>query len=882
MKRLRAAMARLVGLASRGHLDDAFDEELASHLQLHIDDNLRAGMTAEDARRNALLRLGGLESTRQAYRERSSVPVVEHLGQDLRFALRQLMRTPGFTVTAILTLALGMGAAVAIYAFVDAALVEPLPYLNPTRLVNVTETTPQIPRAALSYHDYLDWKRLNTVFSSLDVHIGRGQSLSTPRGIELVPGARVSDGFFRTLGVAPVLGRDFHAGEDLPGQPDTVILSYAAWHARFGGRRDVIGKTVTLSGIPHTIVGVLPERFQFAPQGRAEFWTPLHASVGCDVRRSCHALSGVGRLKDGVTVEEALAQTKGIAAQLERQYPDSNRGQGASVVPLANVIVGDIRPMLLLLLGGAGLLLAIACVNVVSLLLVRSEGRKRELAVRSTLGASTGRLIRQFVTEAFVLVAAGTGLGLLLASSAVQLLFALISEDMRANMPYLDGVGLNARVTACAGLLALVATALFSLAPAVRVRFSELREGLAEGTRGSSGNTWRRLGFKLVVLELATAMVLLVGAGLLGQSLYRLLNVDLGFEPDRLATVQVAAPGSHFESDEQQTRLGRDVISRVARLPGVSSVGLVDLLPVSFNGNTDWIRFVGRPFNGEHNEVNARVVSTGYFTTVRARLLRGRGFTDADTAGAPRVAIINQTLARKYYPGEDPIGKRYGDTSLTPSSMKEIVGIVDDIKEGPLDSEIWPAEYLSFEQDPDNFFAVVARTSQTEASVLPAMSAAIRGIDPDLGTRRDAVMRDRIQDSPAAYLQRSSAWLVGGFAALALLLGVVGLYGVISYSVSQRTREIGLRLAMGAQRRSVYELILGEAGRLIGVGLVLGLVCSIAVATLMRTLLFNTPPWDVPTLAGVAAVLACAAMLASYIPARRAASVNPIEALRAE
>ena len=436
---------------------------------------------------------------------------------------------------------------------------------------------------------------------------------------------------------------------------------------------------------------------------------------------------------------------KGIAAQLEREYPDSNRGQGASVVALADVIVGDIRPMLLLLLGGAGLLLAIACVNVVSLLLVRSEGRKRELAVRSTLGASNGRLIRQFVTEAVVLVASGSALGLLFASSAVQLLFGLISDDMRARMPYLDGVGLNARVAACAGVLALLATALFSLAPAVRVRFSELREGLAEGARGSSGNTWRRLGFKLVVLELATAMVLLVGAGLLGKSLYRLLNVDLGFEPDRLATVQVAAPGARFESDEQQIRLGREVASRVARLPGVQSVGLVDLLPVSFNGNTNWIRFDGRPVQrrAQRSEL-ARRQRRLFRDRPRTAAAGARRSPTADNAGAPHVVIINETLAKKYYPDEDPIGKRYGDTSLSATSMKEIVGIVDDIKEGALDSEIWPAEYVPFEQDPDNFFTVVARTSQTEASVLPAMNAAIRAIDPDLGTRRDAVMRDRI------------------------------------------------------------------------------------------------------------------------------------------
>jgi predicted permease len=882
MKQLRAAVNRMIGLVVRQRHEEAFDDELDSHLQMHIDDNLRAGMSAEDARRRALLKLGGVESTRQSYRERSSVPFLEHLWQDLRFAVRQLTKTPGFTATAIITLALGMGAAVAIYAFVDAALVAPLPYRDPSRLVYVAESTPQIPRSNLSYLDYLDWKRMNTVFTALDVFDGRSSALATPGGVELVPGARVSDGFFRTLGVAPALGRDFYAGEDLPGKPETLIITHASWHSRFGGRRDIVGQVVALSGVPHTIVGILPERFQFAPEGRAEFWMPLHPAGGCDLRRSCHSLFGVARLRDTVNMDRALAEMKGIAAQLEREYPDSNRGQGATVIALSEAIVGNIRPMLLLLLGGATLLLMIACVNVVSLLLVRSEGRKRELAVRSTLGASNGRLIRQFVTEAVVLVVSGGALGLLLASSAVQLLFGLISDDMRSQMPFLDGVGMNARVATCAAALAIVATAIFSLAPAVRVRFCEMREGLAEGARGSSGNAWRRLGFKLVVVELATAMVLLVGAGLLGKSLYRLLNVDLGFEPDRLATVQVAAPGPRFEKDEDAARLGRQVASRIAALPGVESVGLVDLLPVSFNGNTNWIRFEGRPYNGEHNEVNSRGVSAGYFATIRATLLRGRSFTDSDVAGAPGVVIVNKTLAAKYFPGEDPIGKRYGDTSLTPTSMRAIVGIVDDIKEGGLDSEMWPAEYVPFEQDPSTFFSVVARTSQSEASVLPAMSAAIRAIDRDLGTRRDAIMRDRIADSPSAYLQRSSAWLVGGFATLALLLGIVGLYGVIAYSVSQRTREIGLRLAMGAQRRAVYELILGEAGRLIAVGLMLGLVGSIAAARLMRTLLFDPTPWDVTTLAAVAAVLAAAAMLASYIPARRAASVNPIEALRVE
>ena len=882
MRSLRVAVSRLAGLFSAERHEQLFDEELESHLQLHVDDNVRAGMTPDEARRQAILKLGGIESTRHAYRERSSLPSIEYLMQDLRFAFRQLAKSPGFTVTAILMLALGMGASVAIFALVDAALFRPLPYPEPARLVNVTERTRLFPRANLSYPDYLDWKRLNTVFQSLDIHNGRRFVLSTAAGTELVPGARVSDGFFRTLGVAPILGRDFVAGEDLPGTPATVMLSHGSWLARFGGRRDVIGQTVTLDTVPHTIVGVLPATFQFAPRGRVEFWRPFQASSECDLRRSCHGLTGVARLKDGVTVDTAQAEMSAIATQLEKQYPDSNRGQGAIVEPLAEVIVGNVRPLLLALLGGAGLLLVIACVNVSSLLLVRSESRKRELAIRSTLGASHGRLIRQFVTEALVLVLAGSALGVFCALGAVGLLVRLVPEDMAGRMPYLNGLGLNLHVLLFAGVVALVATAIFSLAPALRVSFSEVREGLAEGSRGSSGNTWHRLGFRLVVVELATAMVLLVCAGLLGKSLYRLLNVDLGFQPDRLATLQVAAPQAKYATVEQGAALGREVVRGIGQLPGVQSAAITSVLPVSFNGNTDWIRFVGRPYAGEHNEVNQRDVSPGYFATVRTTLVRGRYFTHADALQKPRVAIINQALANLYFPREDPIGKRFGDTSLSPASIKEIVGIVEDLREGPLDEEIWPAVYYPFDQSPNVYFALVVRTAYDEQAVLPTLRTALRDIDPDIGPTGDMTMRDRISESPVAYLKRSSASLVGGFAALALLLGVVGLYGVVAYSVSQRTREIGLRLAMGAQRRAVYQLILGEAARLAVVGIVAGVVCAMGAAMLMKSLLFGTPPWDVPTLVAVALALATAALLASYLPARRAASVNPIDALRVE
>jgi macrolide transport system ATP-binding/permease protein len=802
--------------------------------------------------------------------------------QDFRYALRQLRKNPGFAGTAVGVLTLGIAAVASILAFVDAALIKPLPYANPNRLVFVTESVPMIPIADLSYPDYLDWKKLNKVFSSLDVYDGTGYLLRTPAGTEPVPGVRVSDGFLRTLGVSPVLGRDFYPGEDLPAAPKTVILTFSTWQKRFGGRKDVIGETISLSGTPHTIVGVLPADFQFALAGSGEFWTTLHGSNSCYLSRGCHSLQGIGRLTDGVSVKTALADMKAIAGQLELQYPRTNRGQGAAVVPLSEFIVKDIRPILLVLLGGAGLLLVIACVNVSSLLLVRSESRRREIAVRGALGASRIRLMRQFMTEGLVLMAAGSLLGLAAASGAMQILIHLISKDMMTSMPYLAGLGLNFHVLVFAAIISILAAGLFSLAPILRLPLTKMREGLNEGGRGYAGTLWRRFGANLVVVELAIAVVLLVSAGLLGKSFYRLLHVDIGFQPDHLATVQVALSDVSYPKDEQVVAVQKQILSRVSSLPGVESAGISSVLPVSFNGNTTWIRFVGRPYNGEHNEVNERDVSSAFFSTIRAKLLRGRYFTEADDMSKPPVVIINQTLARKYFPGEDPIGKRIGNIELEPKSITEIVGIVEDLKDGALDSETWPAVYYPFNQNSDTYFSLVARTSQAEASLLPALIASIHQIDPGIGAMNEATMTGRINQSPTAYLHRSSAWLVGGFAVMALLLGVVGLYGVIAYSVSQRTREIGVRIALGAQRRSVYELILKQAVWLVVAGVAMGLVCSIGAATLIRGLLFRVESWDASTLAAVSGVLVISALCASYIPARRAAKVDPMVALRYE
>jgi predicted permease len=775
-------------------------------------------------------------------------------------------------LTAIVILALGMGASVAIFAFVDAALIKPLPYPDPTRLVAINESTALFPRNNLSYPDYQDWKRINTVFSSMDVYTGSRFEFNTPAGTESVHGLRVSAGFFQTLGVRPILGRDFLPNEDATGASPVVLLRYGAWQRRFGGNRNVVGRMVNLNGVAYTVVGVLPQDFEFAPRDVAEMFAPLQPDSECEKRRSCHDLDAVGRLKDGVSVGAALAQMKAIALTLETQYPDSNRGQSASVMPLSAAIVGDVKPVLLVLMGGAGLLLLIACVNVSSLMLVRAESRRREIAVRGALGASRARLSRQFITEALALVVVGSAVGLAIADAAMKALSALISKDWMAQMPFLRGLGLHPRVLMFAASLALLAGVLFSLTPILHFRLSSMRDGLTEGTRGSAGRLWRRMGANLVVIELATAVVLLAGAGLLAKSLYKLLHEDLGFTPSHLATVNIGLPPIGFEKDSELIAFEHVVLERAGRLPGVESAAAMDMLPVSCNCNTDWVRF----------EVNDRVVSTGLFSTLQVELKSGRLFTNADGASSSKVVVVNQAFAQKYFPGEDAVGKRFGDTQLTPASLREIVGVVENFRDASLDEEQWPAEYEPFDQDPSGYFSIVLRTAQDPATLLPTVPAMIHSVSPAASVDWLRTMQEIIDDSQAAYMHRSTAYLVSGFAVLALVLGVVGLYGVVSYSVSQRTREIGVRMALGAQRSSVYKLVLGEAGRLTVVGVVLGLAGAVGAARLMSKLLFGVQAWDAVTLIGVALVLGVSAIAASYFPARRASLVNPTEAQRAE
>jgi len=857
------------------------DEEMVFHREQTERELIVGGMEPEAARYVAMRQFGNA----MRLKERSHEVIgfsLETVAQDLHFAARQLRKNPGFAVTAVLILALGIGASVAIFAFADAALIKPLPYREPSRLMAVYENTPTCPHCNLSYLDYLDWNKENRVFKSLEAWNMASYLIRTPAGTEPVPGVRVSDGFFRTLGVMPILGRDFFAGESSPNAARTVLLSYAAWETRFGRRPSVVGESITLNDDSYTIIGVLPQEFQFAPRGRAEVWTTLHEPNGCEKRRGCHNLYGIARLKDGASVNAASVDTEAIAQRLQLQYPDSNRRQGAKVLPLSEAIVGDIRPILLVLLGGATLLLLIACVNVSSLVLVRAESRKREIAVRGALGASRRRLMGQFVTEGLALVAVGTALGLVFAGEGMHFLSQLISKQMMETMPYLQGLRLNLHGLIFAGVLAVFAAMLFSITPILRLPLLEMREGLAEGGRGSVGKAWRSLGANLVVIELATAVVLLSGAGLLVKSFYHLLHVDIGFNPDHLAMVNVQAPDAKYGNEPAALALDKEVIARVASLPGVTAVGLSSDPPLTCNCDTTSFRVFGHPWNGEHNDAPERDVSPDYFKTLEARVLSGRSYREDEDNSKPAAIMINKTLARQFFPGEDPIGKKIGDNDLSPKSLREIVGVVDDVREGELDSDIRPAVYYPMYQGPDDEFSLVVRTSVSAESMLPTLTAAIHKINPAIGVSNETAMTGQMDNSQTAYLHRSSAWLVGGFAALALLLGVVGLYSVIAYSVSQRTREIGVRMALGAPRSSVYRLILTEASLLIVVGIVVGLAASVGAARLMDKLLFGVRAWDTGTLIGVAVVLAASAMLASYIPARRAASVNPSEALRSE
>jgi predicted permease len=859
-------------------------EELAHDIALMTEDGERRGLSREEARRQALLQLGGLEQTMQSVRDRRTLPSVEEFLQDLRFAIRQLRRKPGFTLTAIFTLALGFGASIAIFAFVDAAMIKPLPYPQPQRLVWVTETVEIMGPANISWPDYQDWQRQAKSFESFAVWRYGGFQMRMGEGLVFQPGMRVSANFLSTLGLHPAAGRDFNAADNLPGSAKVMMMSYELWRDSFHKDHGVVNRAIEMSGDKYTVIGILPENFQFAPRGRLQVITAVSPQPGsCETRRSCHPLNGVARLRPGVTVQQADAEVKAIANRLQQQYPDSNRGQGGIAMPLTEQVVRRVRPVLYVLLTAALLLCFIACVNVASLLLARSESRRREFALRTALGATRRRMFRQFATESITLVLTGTVTGLLLALMSVRSIMLLVPKNMRDQMPFFDSVSVNHDTLLFSLAIAVGAILLFTLMPAVRISWNALQRAIAEGSTGAGSGSlsWNRVGSLLVIAEVAVAVVLLAGAGLLSRSVANLLHTDLNFNSDHLVTVVVVGTTKKYESDPAIYAMQKAVIEKLSALPGVNSAGFGATLPVSFNGNTVWVRFPDRPYDGKHIEVNERSASASYFQTLGTPLLKGRTISEQDTADKPLVAVVNRTFAEKYFPGQDAVGKTFGDTSLTPKSMKTIVGVVEDLHEGALDDPIWPAVYYSAYQATDQA-SIVLRVASGEASVIADVPKAIRSIDPDLSISDVMTMNDRIESSQSATLHRGAAWLSGAFAIAALLLCAVGLYGVISYSISLRTREIGVRMALGARRESIYAMVLREAGRLSVTGIVSGLLLSVLVASLLKSVLFGVSGWDPLTLGLSCIVLGLASFLASALPARKAATANPMEALRTE
>lgn len=872
---------RILAIFRHRKLNAELQEELQYHLERQTEKHIEAGLNPREAKRQASLLIGGVEQVRQQCREAWGAHIVDDVLHDFRFALRQLGKNPGFAFIALVVFSISIAASTAIFAFVNAAMIKPLPYRDPSQLVALFERLPVGDRYHLSHPDYLIWKNQNHAFKSLDIYQPGDVTLGTQQGSESAPGMLVSADFFQTLGVTPVLGRSFQTGEDQLNAAETVILSNAAWRNRFGGDKRIIGHTIALDGDPYVVIGILPPDFHFAPAGPAEFWRTIHGLCADNWR--CHPFYGVARLKPGWSIEQASAELEVIARQIAKDHPDTNRDRNANVVSLADAILGDVQPVLLVLLSGAVLLSFTGFVNVFSLLLVRAESRRRELALRIALGASHSRLVRQFAVEGFLLAAAGSLLGLVAGYSAIGCLYRQVPKALLDSMPYLGGLQTSWHLPLGVMVLSICGGLLFTAAPLIQFRHSDKRADLNEGGRTGASRHSRNLGSWLVVFELALTMVIMISAGLFAKSFFRMLHADMGLVPDHLAVIRVLDPSNG--TDAQHIALERQVLSRMAALPGVASVGISEELAIEggeqYKSQFSHYRVFGRRYVGQGREALNETASVGYFETLRTRLKRGRYFTEADDASIRPIAIINQTMANEDFPGEDPIGKRVVN-EFDPAHPLEIIGVIDDLKDGPLNTTPTPSVYKPFNQDPHDRFYVTVRTSSFEQLALHSMVTTIHAIDSGLVADREGTMSDRIDNSESAYLQRSAALLVTSFAVLALVLATVGLYGVVSYSVGRRTREIGVRIALGAQLSSIYRLILQEAAWLAISGLGGGLVCSLILGRLLRRLLYGVSPWDITTQISVSCVLMAAALLASYIPARRAASVLPTEALRAE
>jgi putative ABC transport system permease protein len=805
---------------------------------------------------------------------------MDKLFQDIRYGLRALLSKPAFTIVAVLALALGIGANTAIFSVVNSVLLRPLAYPESERLVMVWEerTSLGFPADTPAPANFFDCREQQSVFEDMAAMADRAFNLTGTGEPEKIEGQRVSASFFPLFGVAPMRGRAFLPEDDMPESSPVVIIGHALWQRRFGGDEGLLNQTISLNGQPHTVVGIMPPGFDF-PE-RNQMWVPIAFSQDEASRRGSHYLMVVARLKQGVSLTQAQTEMSAIAARLEQQYPQTNTALGAKVVPIHEELVGNLRPALLILLGAVALVLLIACANVANLLLARAASRQKEIAIRSALGANRSRLVRQFLTESMLLSITGGAAGLLLAFAGLKSLTALIPPELfRGREISMDGSVLIFTIA-----LSLLTGAIFGLAPAMQAAKINLNETLKEGGKGTVAPSRPRLRSALVIAEIALALVLLVGAGLLINSFLRLSNVEAGFKTDNLLTVEVVPQQNKYDTVEKRTAFYTQVLERVGALAGVESAGVITNLPLTFKGNNASFTVEGLPEPPPDQVAIAatRLISPDYFRTMSIQLVSGRGFTRQDINDRAQVAIISETMARTYWPGEEAIGKRIkiGRYSST-NPWITIIGVAANVRQFELETETRPQLYLPYSQL--DFFEprhLVVKTTGDPLSFVASAREAVWSVDRDQPVSNVSTMETIVSESLAG--RRLTMLLLGIFAGLALLLAAVGIYGLISYAVTQRTHEIGIRMALGANSRNVLGMVVGDSIRMIAIGVGVGLAAAFFLTRFMRSLLFGVSETDPVTFAVIPALLAAVALAATYIPARRATRVDPMVALRHE
>jgi putative ABC transport system permease protein len=885
---------RLLSLGLAPTREAEIVEELSQHLEDRYEQLLQSGSSLDEAYQTSLTELVASDllarELRRVHRAVNQNPIqpgqqrrtniVTDVGQDLRYGFRTLVKNPGFTIIAVIALALGIGANSAIFSVVNTVLLRPLPYKDPEQLMMVWEdaTMHGYPRDTPAVANYIDWKTQNHVFEDMAAVAEESLNLTGSGEPERLEAIGATASLFSVLGLAPQFGRAFTTEEDQPGANKVVILSNRLWQRRFGADPSLIGKQITLNGQSHTVVGVMPAQFQF-PSQDVELWVPMAFTSEQTANRGNHYLEVVARLRPGVTVAQAQAEMNTIATRLQQQYPEQNTDLGAVVVPLHEDVVGDIRPALLVLLGAVGLVLLIACANVANLLLARAAVRQKEIAVRVAFGASRWRLIRQFLTESILLAAIGGVVGFLLSIVGIMLLTRFIPPDISQ----VKAISLDVRVLGFTLLVSLLTGVMFGLVPALQASMFNPNETLKEGGRdSSSGSRGNRIRALLVVAEVAISLVLLIGAGLLINSFLRLRSVDPGFQKDNLLTMKIVLPELKYPDLTRRSAFYTNLLQRVEALPGVKSAAVTTNLPLYRQGNSVAIDIEGRPAPppGQEIIIATRIVSPKYLTTMGIPLLKGRQFGPEETAKMPGAVIISETMARRYWPGEEALGKRLTPgRNSGPDDWFQIVGIAKDVRQFELNADPKPQMYIPYVQA--DFFAprdLVVKTDVDPIGMAATVRRAVWEIDKDQPVSNIKTMDEIAAESVSR--QRFSMLLLTIFASVALVLAAVGIYGVMSYSVTQRRSEIGIRMALGAQKSDVLKLTVGRGLRLVLIGVALGVGGAFALTRLMASLLFGVGATDPGTFIAISLVLIVVALLANYIPARRATKVDPLAALR--